>query len=247
MRSASLVLLFALVPTVAAAQAKKQPAPQAAPAPKAPAAAEPSLGNSPDPAKAAILNSPEWQRVVSEFNNWLSVQKLYPQSEIPRVKAQFKAKVATLSADELKDWLTQMESKLQVLMSPEARDAREWLGYFVSASAVLPEEEIKRFDIVNMTTDQLQQTIDDVETRRSALRVQQQAFDQTRQQQVQQTLQQTQERNRQIRGDYTNRSFGSYFPSEAYQSQFAPRRQIQSPINRGPSLWVGPFGVGFAL
>lgn len=225
-----------------ASSAGKQGAP--ATAARQPAAA----ANSADAqAKAEIMNSPRWKSVVHTFNEWLSAQNIYSKDQVPRVKAQFNQMVRTMNAAQLQAWLDEMEEKLNILMSPEAEKAREWLGHFVSAKVVIPERELKKFDILHMTTEQMRATIDNIEERKASLKSEAQAFNVTREEEVRDAVREAeQQQAQQAQGtSFTNRSMQSYFPG--YQSQYAPRRQYSS-LYRGPQYYVSPWGgVGMLL
>jgi aromatic ring-cleaving dioxygenase len=248
---------FALLAPLAMAAQKAPPSRPAAtrqaqtaqPAARGP---QPSSADSADAqAKAAILASPRWQNVERAFYEWLSVQRLYPKDQVPRLKAQFNQMVRSMNADQLQAWLAEMEQKVNILMSPEAQDVRDWLGYYVSAKAVLPESELKKIDVLNMTAAQLHEVLDDAEQRRASRRSESQAFNLTRQQQVRQAVREQEQREKQEAALYTtNRNIQNFYPgmqSPANQSYYAPRRQ-PAMANQGPRMWVGPWGgVGFAL
>ncbi len=206
--------------------------------------ASPGRATAPSPGTGGV----SYQQVAADFNQWISVQEIYPKSKVPQIKKQFEQKAKSLAGSELQQWLSEMNSKMALLASPQAQAAREWLSYFVSAKAVLPERDIRSFDIVNMTTAQLQRTLDDIDSRRQGMARSHQAFDATRQQQVQQTYQQQQERLKAERAENTNRTLSSYYPE--YTSQYTPRNQMQNrpKLDKGPTMYVSPWGgVGLIL
>ena len=74
--------------------------------------------------KADILHSPRWQRAITELGSWLTTQSVYTPTEVQRIKVQFNARVAAMSSFELEYLLDSISAKLQLLETPEARDAK---------------------------------------------------------------------------------------------------------------------------
>ncbi|MCH5376097.1 MAG: hypothetical protein JJ992_19170, partial [Planctomycetes bacterium] len=56
-------------------------------------------------AKQQILNSPAWSQAMEQFDEWLSVQIVYPKEQVPQLKANLQAQVDKMSADQLRDFL----------------------------------------------------------------------------------------------------------------------------------------------
>jgi hypothetical protein len=188
----------------------------------------PTLDRNEMAARQKILNSPEWHDV-------------YPASEVPNVKAEFKRRVRTATAAELQSWLDEMSGKLQVLMSPEAQDVRAWLGHFVSAKVVLPERLVNDFDVVNMTTAQLQDALNQAEQRKTGLRTQANSFNEARMEQVRNAARQREQQDQNRQQVLARRAANDFFPN--YQSQYTPRPRNNVPIERGIFGGMG-FGIG---
>ncbi|MBX7071518.1 MAG: hypothetical protein K1X71_00110 [Pirellulales bacterium] len=201
----------------------------------------PTLDRNEMAARQKILNSPEWHEVEHAFNEWLSVQRVYPASQVPNVKAEFKRRVRTATAAELQSWLDEMSGKLQILMSPEAQDVRAWLGHFVSAKVVLPERLVNDFDVVNMTTAQLQDALNQAEQRRTGLRTQANSFNEARMEQVRNAARQREQQDQNRQQVLARRAANDFFPN--YQSQYTPRPRNNVPIERGIFGGMG-FGIG---
>jgi hypothetical protein len=74
-----------------------------------------------------------------------------------------------MTSRELEEFLKDMEERLEILTSPEAEDARQWLAQFL-AVARNPEAQLgrNRPDVLNMTASQIRQEIQWLEQHRSA-------------------------------------------------------------------------------
>jgi hypothetical protein len=82
--------------------------------------------------KAEILNSPEWRRAVFELGHWLDSQNIYTATQVVAIKSQFNAKVAKMSSYELQYLLDDLREKFRVMDTPEAKEARAWVGQYLS-------------------------------------------------------------------------------------------------------------------
>ena len=138
--------------------------------------------------KAEIMSSPRWRRAIFELGEWLSAQPIYTPQEVNRIKADFNRRVAGMSSYDLDYLLDDLDAKFKVLETPEAHDAKAWLGQYLAAMSDQRRSEALRDvpDVVTMTSAQLQQEIDRIERKRSSLQQRQQAFDQGRDALVQQ-------------------------------------------------------------
>lgn len=119
-----------------------------------------AAANSQEAARRQILDSDRWRRAEREMNEWLSVQTLYGEEEVAAIRASLRESMATKSPRELEDLLKDMESRLEVLTSPEAEDARKWLQGFLRV-ARNPEQQLGRQmpDVWNMTASQIRQEL----------------------------------------------------------------------------------------
>lgn len=150
--------------------------------------AKPDVNSAGDVArKAEIMSGPRWRRAVFELGEWLSSQQIYTPQEVNRIKADFNRRVAGMSSYELEYLLDDLDAKFKVLETPEARDAKAWLGQYLTVMSDQRRAEALRGvpDIVTMTASQLQQEINRIEQKRVSLQQRQQAFDQTRDLRVQ--------------------------------------------------------------
>lgn len=162
------------------------------PPPPQPAGAEPTMPSRATPEDAArkveIMSGPRWRRAIFELGEWLSSQQIYSPQEVNRIKADFNRRVSGMSSYELEYLLDDLDAKFKVLETPEARDAKAWLGQYLSAMSDQRRAEALRDvpDVVTMTSAQLQDEINRIEQKRMALQHRQQAFDQSRDVLVQQ-------------------------------------------------------------
>jgi hypothetical protein len=141
--------------------------------------------------KAAIMQSPRWQRAVSELGCWLATQTIYPPDEVLRIKAGFNDRVAHASPDEIGAMLDNLDAKLRIVESPEAREARDWVGHYLSA---MSDQRRARAvaavpDITTMSAAELQAEIKRVTQKRADIQQRQAAFESGRQELVQQARQ----------------------------------------------------------
>jgi hypothetical protein len=173
------LVVVAVAPPPAPAQ---QPAAPAAPQTPPAAPAEDDLVR-----KAEIMNSPRWRRAIFELGEWLAQQQLYTPAQVDRIKADFNRRVAGMSSYELEYLLDDLDAKFKVMDSPEARDARAWVGQYLSAMSDSKRAETLKDvpNVVTMSAGELQREITAIEAKRGGIREQQAAFDQSRRQMVQ--------------------------------------------------------------
>lgn len=149
-----------------------------------PAAAKPSAGDAGDVArKAEIMNGEQWRRAIFELSEWLSSQQIYSPQEVNRIKADFNRRVAGMSSYEVEYLLQDLDAKFKIMESPEAKDARAWVGQYLAAMSDSKRAEVLKDvpDVVTMSAAQLQQEVDRIEQTKTSLQQRQQAFDQSRQ------------------------------------------------------------------
>lgn len=197
--------------------------------------------------KAEIMASPRWRRAIFELGEWLSSQQIYSPQEVHNIKVDFNRRVAAMSSYELDYLLDDLDAKFKVMDTPEARDAKQWLGQYLSVMSDRKRAEVLKDvpNVVQMSSAQLQQEIARIEQKRSGLQRQQQAFDQSRQQLVDRA-----QAARQATAAASNaaaRSGGvSYSP---YRSQGGGKPPFSDVKGSGMSVGVGPWGayVGFSV
>jgi len=166
------LISFAVFLAAAASLAAAEPAPPAA-ADRQPAPPGQAAAADPDDAarKAELLASSRWRRAMFEFNAWLDAQPVYGPAEVRRIRAELADRIATMSSFDLEYLLETLDAKVKVLESPEARDARSWLGRYLSVMSDSKRADVLRDvpDILDMSTTELEEAIAKVEAKRTAV------------------------------------------------------------------------------
>jgi hypothetical protein len=196
--------------------------------------------------KVEIMSGPRWRRAIFELGEWLSSQQIYSPQQVTRIKADFNRRVSGMSSYELEYLLDDLDAKFKVLETPEARDAKAWLGQYLSAMSDQRRAEALRDvpDVVTMTSSQLQQEINRIEQKRVSLQQRQQAFDQSRDGLVQQAAanrQQTAAAAAAAMARATSRpSFSPYSGGGGGGGGKPPFSDVKGS---GMNVGVGPFGA----
>lgn len=126
--------------------------------------------------KADIMHGERWGRAIAEFGNWLNTQTVYPPTEVRRIKSQFNDRVAAMSSYELEYLLDSLAAKLELLDTPEARDAKTWLGeYLFAMSDARRAAELRKVpNLLDLNAAQLWQEIQRIDRLRATLEQRQQ-------------------------------------------------------------------------
>jgi len=243
--ASSLLLVAACAAASPRAAAAEPPAGQAA-------ATQPVAGTPPQDdiaKKAEILRSSRWRRAVFELGDWLDTQQIYPPKQVLRIKSDFNRRVATMTSYELEYLLEDLEQKFKVMDSPEAKDARAWVGQYLSAMSDRKRDEVLKEipDVVKMSSGELSQEIQKIEAKRQALQRQQAAFDQGRQQLVDQAQAARQATAQAAAAAAVQANAGP--ASSPYRSQGGGKPPFSDSQGGGMSVGVGPWGayVGFSV
>ncbi len=217
-----------------------EPAAQPAPAAAADAADPGDIAR-----KAEIMNSERWRRAIFELGEWLAAQQIYTPDEVRRIKSNFNRRVAGMSSYELDYLLDDLDAKFKVLETPEARDAKAWLGQYLSAMSDQRRAEALRDvpDVVTMTSGQLQQEINRIEQKRVSLQQRQQAFDQGRQQLVDQAAAARQATAAASNAAAARMQSGGVSMSPYRSNQGGGQPPFADAKGSGMSVGVGPFGA----
>jgi hypothetical protein len=210
-------------------------------APKAASGAESDLAR-----KAEIMNSPRWRRAIFELGEWLSTQKIYPPKEVVRIKSEFNHRVAKMSSHELEYLLDDLDAKFKILDTPEAMEARAWVGQYMSVMSDRKREEALKDvpDVVKMSAGQLQQELQKIEQKRASLQQQQAAFDAGRQQLVEQAQLARQQTAQASRMGQPPGGGAAYSP---YRRQGEGKPPFSEARGSGMTVYSGPFGGGVAV
>ena len=129
--------------------------------------------------KADLLHGPRWQQAIAEFGGWLTTQSVYSPTEVQAIKVQFNERVAGMSSYELEYLLDSITAKLALLETPQARDAKAWLGEYLSAMSDARRAQALRNvpNILDMSAEQLWQEIQRIDAQRASLQQRQQGVE----------------------------------------------------------------------
>ena len=193
--------------------------------------------------KAEILRSSRWRRAVFELGDWLDSQQIYPPKQVLKIKSDFNQRVAKMSSYELEYLLEDLESKFKVMDSPEAKDARAWVGQYLSAMSDRKRDEVLKDipNVVSMSAGELSQEIQKIEAKRQSLQRQQAAFDQGRQQLVEQAQASRQLTAQAAAAAAAQANAGP--ASSPYRSQGGGKPPFSDSKGSGMSVGVGPWGA----
>jgi len=194
--------------------------------------------------KAEIMNSARWRRAIFELGEWLSSQQIYSPQEVHNIKADFNKRVAAMSSYELEYLLEDLDSKFKILETPEAKDARQWVGQYLSVMSDSKRAEVLKDvpNVVKMSSSQLQQEIDKIEQMKAGLQQRQAAFDSSRQQLVERA-----QAARQATAAASNAAASQMQSGVSYSpyrgSQGGGKPPFGDVKGSGMSVGVGPFGA----
>ena len=105
-----------------------------------------------------------------ELNEWFRTQPIYTPEEVARLKADFSARVDTMSAAELQLVLADLDAKFRILETPQAKEVRAWLGNYLAILSDRGRADLLRLipDFETMNSARLQETIARLAARRDA-------------------------------------------------------------------------------
>ena len=199
--------------------------------------------------KAEIMSSQRWRRAIFELGEWLSAQQIYSPQDVNRIKADFNRRVSGMSSYELEYLLDDLDAKFKVIESPEAKDARAWVGQYLSAMSDTKRAEVLKDvpNVVTMSAAQLQQEVVRIEQTKASLQQRQQAFDQSRQTMVDQAAaarQQTAAASRAAMAQTQSASFSPYHSGGGGGGGGGGGKQPFSDVHsKGMTVTAGPFGA----
>jgi hypothetical protein len=245
-----LFVALAALPPQAVAQQKSADGPSGRPQPPVPIADGKDNGKDDDDRgedlvrKAEIMNSPRWRRAIFELGEWLSAQEIYTPAQVREIKSDFNRKVAKMSSHDLEYLLDDLDEKFKIMETPEARDARSWVGqYLAMMSDQRRAEALKDVpDVVGMTAGQLQAEIQKIEQKRAALQRQQAAFEQGRDQLVQQA-QMARQQTAQASAAAMSQAAASYSPYRSGGGGAGGKPPFSDVGGSGMTIGVGPMGA----
>ncbi len=113
--------------------------------------------------KEEILASPRWKRAEKAMEDWLSLQ-LYTPQEIDQIEDRCDAHIRAMDVSELREYLRDAEARLDVLMSPEVQQARDWVGSYMAVLAAPQRKRLKQQlpDLAKMSAPEIQEAVREV-------------------------------------------------------------------------------------
>lgn len=211
-------------------------------------AVDPAASVSDAALRTQILESASWRRAMFEVNEWLLTQRVYTPQQVEEMRAQFRQRVDEMSGADLKLLLGDLETKLQIIDTPQAREAKAWMAEYVAVLAERRRAEVLRDlpNLATLTSSQLHQEIVRIKQRREALGSGQRAAARNQSQRVGAAVQSQQQAQRQLNQARANRP-ASFSP---YRSQSNVNDRLNEAPRRGmrPTFFVDPLGgVGQTL
>lgn len=232
--------------TAAKAETKTETTPAAAPA--QPAQAQGGAATSGKLTKAEIINSTQFRRAIFEFNEWLTSQPIYTPQQVAQIKDQFNHRVAEMNAEELTYLLNDLEAKMQLINTPEAREARAWMAQYLSVMSDRKRADVLKDvpNVATMTAAQLSDELSKIQEKRAVMDDQQAAFQKGQAAQVAQQVQTDRINQQNFVRDW-NTGPVAYSPYSGNASNVNERLN-NTPIGAGMSFYTGGFGgVGVAF
>jgi hypothetical protein len=204
--------------------------------------------NSSDAAlRRQILESPAWRRAMFEVNEWLLAQRVYTPQQVEEMRAQFRERVDEMSGADLKLLLGDLETKLAILDTPQAREAKAWMGEYVAVLAERRRAEVLRDlpNLATLTSSQLHAELVRIQQKRDTLDNRQRGAGRNQNQRVNTATRSQQQNQRQLEQARSNRP--AAFSPYRSQSNVNDRLNTQSSGPR-PTFFVDPLGgVGRTL
>jgi len=193
--------------------------------------------------KAEIMTGDRWQRAVFEFGQWLATQRIYSPQEVNRIKVDFNGRVMGMSSFELEYLLDDLDAKLSILATPQAQDAKAWLGEYLAAmSDSRRAQELRQVpNRATMSAAELQREIERIQRQQAGLQARQQSFDQRRDVLADRAATNRQQSAAAAAAAAARVRAPAYSP---YRGGNAGGSPPFSDVRRsGPSISVGPFGA----
>lgn len=196
-------------------------------------------------ARAAVLDSVEWRRAMFEVNEWFRTQQVYTPAEVEAVRLAFQERVANSSAEELKLILADLQTKLALMDSPQAREARAWMAEYVAVMSNSKREQVLSQipNLATLTSQQLHAELVRIQNKRAAIDQKQASFGRRQAGKVASRSQHLEASQAAANRHRPAASHSPYRPASNVND-----RLNTTPINNRPSFFVNPLGgVGRAL
>src|SRR4249919_561373 len=85
-------------------------------------------GNEPSASGNSSYASDPWHQTLHDFDEWTQIQRLYSKQQVTEMRGKILDKIVSLPTEDSERFRDEINAKLHVMMSAEARDARKWLN-----------------------------------------------------------------------------------------------------------------------
>jgi predicted nucleic acid-binding Zn-ribbon protein len=188
------------------------------------------------------MRGPRWQRAIAELRGWFDTQTIHSPAEVRRTKVRFNERVAAMSSYEIEYLLDSISQKMDLLNTPQAQDAKAWLGEYLAAmSDARRARELRAVpNLLEMNAAELLQEIQRIDRKRGALRQRQQGVDSR-----QNALVDRAAANRQASADAARATAERLraTPAQAPAGQGGGKPPFSDVPRRQTSIGVGPMGA----
>jgi hypothetical protein len=190
-----------------------------------------------------IMASERWTQAMQQFDQWVSLQSVYNDDEIEALRSELRNRVAVMSPTQLEDFLTEMEARLAILLSPAATEARQWMAPLTDQAVQRMRAKYGVEDPIRVPATDLENALRQFAADRQAQAAGAAAFNQSRQSAASAAIR-SNESQQQALNQAAQRGAGS-FQSQA--SPYAPRstqknpRTFSSPYPK-MNYSIGPWG-----
>jgi len=212
------------------------------------ATAIPTAAQQPRSARPADehVNSPSlsepWQQTLRDFDEWAQIQRLYTEQQVAEMREKILEKVADLPPEDSDRFRDEVNAKLHVMLSAEARDARKWLTdtLAVASDSYAKKVRAKMPDVVKESSSDLAADLDRFGSRQTNVKQYQQGMQKTREMQIKSLEENA---RRQAEANAKAREGSVYNPAPGGASRREPRTiyRYQSPY--GPT---SPYSINSA-
>lgn len=197
--------------------------------------------------KAEIIAGQRWRRAMFEFREWLQTQPVYSPEQVRRIRADLEQRVAAMSSWEVEYLLESLDTKLRILESPRATEAREWLARYLDVMTDRRREKLLADvpNVLDLTAAELAVRLQELEAAR--LEVEAHA---DRSQRTQRETEALVNRGREADAALRERlerirrgaaAFSPYRPQPVAEPPFA------GAVAGPPALMVGPWGMELGI
>lgn len=198
----------------------------------------------------AILKSQPWQQTIADFNTWLTGQSIYDAQQVQQTKARLDVGISRMTASQLRYFQSDLQAKLQVLTSEQSRDAEAYLAQTLSVASPAYARKVRQKlpDLLTATAGQVSQQLAAFAAKRDNTAAMQQAFNDSRQQQIAYNEAQVQARAQESeraldRAQASAASAGSKGNNFTPARDYFPNAGNDGPF--GPGTSIGFWGGGF--